>query len=64
MKLNELEYRQRLRNYSKSTLQLIMDLNHTSKEAALQKLEITTDSELNEEEVAEKLKALKALFSK
>ena len=58
MRLKGKDYEQRLREYSRSTIQLIMDINHTTKEAALKKLDITTDSELTEEQVVERLKKL------
>ena len=53
------EYEQRLEAYTDSTLQLIMDINSTSKELADKALKITTNSELNEEQVVEQLKKLK-----
>ena len=60
MFLNAEEYEQRLEEYSDSTIRLIMEMNNLDEETALKKLEITTDSELTEEQVAEKLLELKA----
>ena len=60
MRLKGKEYDQRLQNYSKSTLQLIMDCNCTSKEVALKQSDITTNSELTEAEVVTQLKELLA----
>ena len=60
MRLKGKDYEQRLKEYSKSTIQLIMDCNYASKEVALKMSDITTDSELTEEEVVKKLKELLA----
>ena len=59
MFLNAEEYEQRLEKYSDSTIRLIMEMNNLDEEIALKKLEITTDSELTEEQVVEKLLELK-----
>ncbi len=57
MRVSGEEYSKRLASYSVSTLQLITDLNASTKEKALRKSEIiaTTDTE---EEVVKKLTAL------
>ena len=60
MKVKGQEYSKRLASYSKSTLQLITDINcGSSKEIAMKKTEIiaTTD---NEQEVVQKLTQLLA----
>ena len=60
MRLRGEKYSRRLREYTDSTMQLIMDIGGISKEAAVKRNEITTNSELNEEQVVEALKKLKA----
>ena len=55
MRLKGEEYRKRLRAYSKSTLELISWGLTTNEETVIKMHEITTDSELNEEEVRTKL---------
>ena len=64
MELKGKAYDRRIQGYSKSTLQLIMDINHISKEAATEKLKITSNSELTEEQVVEQLKKLKEEYLK
>jgi hypothetical protein len=59
MRLSGEAYAQRLRKYSDSTIQLIMDMDYISKEAAYSASEITTNSELTEEQVVAALKRLK-----
>ena len=59
MRLSGEEYSKRLRSYSDDTIRLIADINNgCSKKVAVEMTDITTNSELSEEEVAEKLKAL------
>ena len=55
MRLKGDEYRKRLSEYSKSTLELISWANSTTIEVVLKATDITTDSQLNEEEVRAKL---------
>ena len=55
MRLKGEEYRKRLRAYSKSTLELISWGLTTNEETVIKMHDITTDSELNEEEVRTKL---------
>lgn len=59
MYLNAEEYEQRLEEFTDSTLQLIMDLNSTSKEKAKKAFEITTNSDLDESQIVEELTKLK-----
>ena len=59
MRLKEAEYAKRLAGYSRSTLELMSELNTYDRETALKKTDITTDSELTEEQVVEKLVELK-----
>ena len=59
MRLRGEEYRKRLREYSDDTIRLIADINNGgSREAALKMSDITTDSELTEEQVVERLQRL------
>lgn len=55
MRLKGEEYRKRLSEYSKSTLELISWGLTTNEETVIKMHDITTDSELNEEEVRAKL---------
>ena len=55
MRLKGKEYRQRLAEYSKSTLQLISAGLTTNEETVEEMHEITTNSELSEAEVRSKL---------
>ncbi len=63
MILNKKEYGQRLKGYSKSTMQLIMDINYLGSEAAMKKTDIVSNSELTEEQVVEQLEQLKQEYS-
>ena len=58
MRLSGEAYSDRLAKFSKSTLQLLVDVRTISREMAYKASDITTDSELNEEEVVERLEAL------
>ena len=59
MRLSGEAYSKRLRNYSDDTIRLISDINNgCSKKVAYKMTDITTDSELSEEEVVERLEAL------
>ena len=59
MRLSGQAYSKRLRNYSDDTIRLISDINNgCSKKVAYKMTDITTDSELSEEEVVERLEAL------
>ena len=59
MRLSGEAYSKRLRSYSDDTIRLIADINNgCSKKVVYEKTDITTNSELSEEEVVEKLKAL------
>ena len=58
MRLSGEAYSRRLREYSDSTMQLIIDMDAISLEISRKAGDITTNSELSEEEVVEKLKAL------
>ena len=62
MRLKGEEYRKRLRAYSKSTLELISWGLTTNEETVIKMHDITTDSELNEEEVRTKLIELLSSF--
>lgn len=64
MRLNGEAYARRLRNYSNSTIQLIMDMDCISKEVARKASDITTNSDLTEEQVVAKLKELKNTYLK
>ena len=59
MRLNEKEYRQRLKAYSDSTIVLISEIMYLPREVYEKGRDITTNSELNEEQVVEQLKKLK-----
>lgn len=60
MRLSGKDYEQRLRQFSRSTLVLMSEiLNGDSKEAAIKMSDITTNSELTEEQVVAALKRLK-----
>ena len=59
MRLNEEEYRQRLKAYSDSTIVLISEIMYLPREVYEKGRDITTNSELNEEQVVEQLKKLK-----
>ena len=59
MRLSGEAYSKRLRSYSDDTIRLISDINNgCSKKVAYKMTDITTDSELSEEEVVERLEAL------
>ena len=58
MRLKGEAYSRRLESYSDSTIRLIMELNSMDKETALKESDITTDSELTEEQVVERLRKL------
>ena len=59
MRLSGQAYSKRLRSYSDDTIRLISDINNgCSKKVAYKMTDITTDSELSEEEVVERLEAL------
>ena len=58
MRLSGQAYSNRLAKFSRSTLQLLVDVRTISREMADKASDITTDSELSEEEVVERLKAL------
>ncbi|MBO5206887.1 MAG: hypothetical protein J6C09_04810 [Clostridia bacterium] len=63
MRLNGEAYSRRLQEYSNATLQLSLEIDGISKEAALKCSDIMTDSELTEEQVVEKLLEIKRLYS-
>ena len=58
MRLKGQAYSERLESYSHSTLELIAELVTMSREVVYEVCDITTDSELSEEEVVERLEAL------
>ena len=58
MRLKGQAYSDRLESYSHSTLELIAELVTMSREVVYEVCDITTDSELSEEEVVERLEAL------
>ena len=58
MRLKGQAYSGRLESYSHSTLELIAELVTMSREVVYEVCDITTDSELSEEEVVERLEAL------
>ena len=60
MRLKGEEYSKRLAGYSDSTLQLMSDIKSLSKEKVLKAADITTNSELSEEQVVAELLKLKA----
>ena len=60
MRLKELDLDKRLAGYSHDTLGLISKIMTLSRETLYKMLDITTDSELTEEEVVVRLKALLA----
>ena len=62
MRLEGESYSRRLREYTDSTIQLIIDTDGISKEVALKASDITTDSELTEEEVVRQLQELKKSY--
>ncbi len=62
MRLKGEEYSQRLESYSDSTISLIMALKVADKATVLRAADITTDSELSEEQVVQKLKKLKSTY--
>ena len=63
MRLKGKDYEQRLRQYSYSTIRLISETNNgDSREAAFAMSNITTNSELTEEQVVAALKRLKHEF--
>lgn len=62
MRLKGEEYSKRLEEYSDETIRLIMDIDCISREVSMEVSRITTDSELTEEQVVEKLLELKALY--
>jgi hypothetical protein len=59
MMLEGEEYSRRLAEFSDSTMQLIMDIDSISKENACKCDEITSNSELTEEQVVAELLKLK-----
>ena len=64
MRLKGKEYEQRLSEFSKSTLVLISEIMPISIEISAKMSDITTNSELTEEEVVEQLKKLKEEYLK
>lgn len=60
MRLEGEAYSERLESFSDSTLELIADLMGYTMKIHIQMSDITTNSELSEEEVVEKLLELKA----
>ena len=64
MRLQGEEYSKRLETFSSFTMVLIMSINGISKEAAHKAGDITTDSELTEKEIVEKLLELRSSYSK
>ena len=62
MRLKGEEYSKRLEEYSDETIRLIMDIDCIIREVSMEVSRITTDSELTEEQVVEKLLELKALY--
>ena len=62
MRLKGQDYEERLEVFSHSTLALISEIMALPKEIYEKGRDITTNSELNEEEVVEQLKALKAEY--
>jgi DNA-binding phage protein len=58
MQLNEEEYGKRLEEYSDDTIRLIIKIHGCNRATLYKALKITTNPELNEEQVAEGLKAL------
>ena len=63
MRLKGEEYSKRLEGFSTPTLRLLADVRSLSREAAYRASDITTDSELTEAQVVEKLKELKKFYS-
>ena len=59
MRLKGEEYSKRLAGYSDSTLQLMSDIKSLGKEKVLKAADITTNSELSEEQVVAELLKLK-----
>ena len=62
MILNGEEYSKRLQSFSDSTAKLISEMFTISKEAAEKALDITSNSELSEEEVVRQLQELKNTY--
>ena len=62
MRLKGQEYSNRLENYAYSTLLMISELMSMPREVVYKTLDITTNSELDEEQVVEQLKKLKAEY--
>lgn len=60
MRLKGEAYSERLEAFSTPTLQLLSEVQSLSREATYKASDITTNSELNEEQVVEELKKLKA----
>ena len=60
MRLNGEAYSKRLREYSDDTIRLIMQAHGLDKESVYAASEIASESDLTEEQVAEKLKELLA----
>ena len=58
MRLKGKEYSKRLEEYSHDTILLISRILYLQREALDKGMDILTNSELNEEQVAEELKAL------
>ena len=63
MRLKGEEYSKRLQEFSDSTIKLISEMMCFSKDIYQKCRDITTDSELTEEQVVEKLQELKASAS-
>ena len=63
MRLKNEAYSKRLEEFSTLTLQLFSDVRIISREAAYKASDITTNSELSEEEVVRQLKELKKSYS-
>ena len=58
MRLKDEAYSERLESFATSTLRLLCDVQNISKKKAYQASDITTNSELTEEEVVRRLKEL------
>ena len=64
MRLRGKAYEQKLMALSKSTLRLMQEVHHCGREAVEKMHEITSNSELTEEQVVEQLKDLKRQYLK
>ena len=62
MRLKGQEYSDRLEAYSHSTLLLISEIMSMTREVVYKALDITTNSELSEEEVVRQLQELKNTY--